>query len=643
MDLGSEHDAAEPSEMHWYITNQKSTTHPHDVQGVDRSVAALSTVLLCSLCHDEVNVCLNDGVCVDGKCQCSIGSYGSLCQIPPIGNGRCDPEYDVPKYNYDGGDCCESTCMSGDEYHCGKDVTGFVDVGYFYCIHELDEWHLNRASFDNLQSQPRYSMALSSDGHILVLGEPNADRVSLYDSDGSEWVRRGRAKEGPLGSHFGGHVAMSKGLNSTVRNPLKVDPVRIAVSGRLQNQGFVSVYECLAQGCIESGEKIHFDNLLPESVTVHDISSDGRILAFGGYNATANMTMVLFYHYEEALHQWRPEGISPLYFEGDAYAIALSSSFETLAIRSVIIWEGEGANEFHRVFQATDAKAVFHYNGDLNVWEQVGHTIYDPIDGFGSSPNPDDFHLLGTRYRLSEFLHGGDPISLSADGMVMATGFPFSAHDPGVHVYAFNTEAGEWFPRGHTISNNIADGFKGWSVTVSGDGEMVVAGTGGEEASTNSYLWDGTDWVKYGHGLPGGEYSSLVISPDGSVLAVGRDTVDVYHRNIKTKCPADSAWFHLSLTMDVHPEDTRWDLVSNATGKVHLSGGPYLGSHDGGFPYSGAYELSTVVAETCIPRNECMIFSLYDKIDPLVGVFRMPDGSKCCCFGRHFCDLLWIP
>ena len=68
-------------------------------------------------------------------------------------------------------------------------------------------------------------------------------------------------------------------------------------------------------------------------------------------------------------------------------------------------------------------------------------------------------------------------------------------------------------------------------------------------------------------------------------------------------------------------------FVSNTTGEVYLSGGPYIGTR-GEFPYSYAYERSTIVVETCVPRDDCKIFSLYDKIDPLVDVFVTPDGSK---------------
>ncbi|CAB9509428.1 Inherit from bactNOG: outer membrane autotransporter barrel [Seminavis robusta] len=625
MDIGTEYDSATPVELEWHVAKAKDLAHPHEVQFVDRSVAPLDGVFLCSVCHNETNPCLNDGTCVDGQCECLIGSRGSVCQIPPTGNGRCDPQFDIPRYNYDGGDCCESTCTSGDVYHCGKDETGFVDLGYFFCIHEADEWHLNRASFHDISVESRYSMALSADGHMMVLGKPTAGQVSLYDADGSEWVRRGRVLEGPLGSQFGAHVAMSKGLNNTVRNFLHVDPVRIAVSGRHRTEGFVRMYECLTEGCSQSGEDIIFQGLQRDSRTVQDVSSDGNILAFGGFNATKNSTTIRFYHYEEAVDAWSPQGITELEFEGDAYALHLSGAFDTVAIRSLSIWEAQGIDEYHRNFEATDAKAVFHYDSQSNSWEQIGHTIYHHVDGAGNSNNPDDFHMLGTRHRLSEFLHGSDSIAISADGLVMAAGFPFSTEDPGVHVYEFDPVVREWVDRGHTIKNKLADGFKGWSVALSGDGEAVVVGTGGDATATNTYFWDGHDWVEYGHSLSGGELSSMALSVDGSVLAVAGDTINVFHRNIETHCAPDKKWFHLSLTLDAHPEDTRWELISNTTGEQFLSGGPYIGNPHG-FPYGDAYERSTIVVETCVPRDDCIVFSLYDKLDPMTDYFRTPDG-----------------
>ena len=98
MDLGGVKDSAEPTGVHWFAAAPKDLDHPHYVQGIDTAIDSLTAVLLCGVCDDDRNVCMHDGICVEGACECSIGSSGSLCQIPPVGNGRCDPKFDIPKY-----------------------------------------------------------------------------------------------------------------------------------------------------------------------------------------------------------------------------------------------------------------------------------------------------------------------------------------------------------------------------------------------------------------------------------------------------------------------------------------------------------------------------------------------------------------
>ena len=38
--------------------------------------------------------------------------------VADIGNGRCDPELNVPTCGYDGGDCCPCTCVDGPTHSC---------------------------------------------------------------------------------------------------------------------------------------------------------------------------------------------------------------------------------------------------------------------------------------------------------------------------------------------------------------------------------------------------------------------------------------------------------------------------------------------------------------------------------------------
>jgi hypothetical protein len=96
--------------------------------------------LICAICDNYKNTCLNGGICqidhIDGNdsCECVDDATGFFCQIQPTYNGLCNTFFNTIEYNYDGGDCCESSCVSTDKYTCGKDESGIVDIGYPHCI-----------------------------------------------------------------------------------------------------------------------------------------------------------------------------------------------------------------------------------------------------------------------------------------------------------------------------------------------------------------------------------------------------------------------------------------------------------------------------------------------------------------------------
>lgn len=615
-DIGTELNSVQPTELAWYAALSKSEEHPHDLQGIDRAIGRVKVALLCSVCDHDENPCRSNGVCVEGKCQCAIGSEGGLCQVPPVGNGRCDPDFDIPTYGWDGGDCCEFSCISGDVFRCGKDADGMVDVGFPFCKLRDNTWFRNRKNFDGLKTESRLSVSLSRKGNILALGEPNADSITLYDSDGSEWIQRGRTLDGPMGSYFGSHISMSRGLSDTVGNPLAVNPVRISATGRFHDKGFVRVYECMKQGCMQPGGDVFVENLEESSRVLHALSNDGQTLAFGGFDEDEGRTTIRFYHFDMNLGVWAATNSTPPFqYAGNVYALAFSDDFTTLAIRSLKMreeTEDSADEEFRqRTFKAFDGHAVFRHDSSLAAWVTLGQVLSEEIDGQGRSEFPEDFHIRGTRHRLSEYILESNPVSLSDDGLSLAVGYSISRNTPGVKVFAFDQQSNTWIRKGREITNGAMSGFKGWSVAFSGDGSVLVVGTGGTQPQTETYTWNGETWQQYGFSLPGGPTSSFAISADSSVLAIGSDSsVDLFHRHITPKCSRDEVPFHLSLSLDTRPEDTHWDLISNRTNEIILSGGPYEG-FGSSFPYSTAYERATVVADQCIQLHDnCFIFSL---------------------------------
>ena len=335
------------------------------------------------------------------------------------------------------------------------------------------------------------------------------------------------------------------------------------------------------------------------------------MLAFGGYDEVAGASTINFSRFDGQSGNWIPEEILAFAIPNVVYAMSLSNDFLSLAIKHIELEEEESEDEEfrHQHFRAIDSHAVFRYDRESNVWMELGETFSGELIGSGRTSSPQDYQILGSRIRLSNYLRESAPISISDSGMILAVGYPANKEQPKASIYKFEGDRNDWVSQRADLRNEDVSGFEGWSVALSGDANMLVVGTGGDARITQTYLLRQDSWKSFGGTLPGGEYSSVAISGDASVLAVGTKSVDVFHRSTDKTCPDNTIPFQLSLTLDTHPEDTHWDLMSNKTNEFILSGGPYVGSKLE-FPYDTAYERSTVFAKHCIPRNDCTIFSL---------------------------------
>ena len=89
----------------------------------------------CSVCQEAGEcpaVCEDEGLytCWDGSCAVSLDDCpDASCQEAGgydnyISDGYCDNANNIPECNYDGGDCCGSTCVATDSYDCQGGTTG---------------------------------------------------------------------------------------------------------------------------------------------------------------------------------------------------------------------------------------------------------------------------------------------------------------------------------------------------------------------------------------------------------------------------------------------------------------------------------------------------------------------------------------
>ncbi|CAM9234491.1 unnamed protein product, partial [Laminaria digitata] len=74
--------------------------------------------------------CLDpNALCVDDDDVTTLPSSERFCISEYVGDGDCDQNNNFGACGYDGGDCCECTCVSTDQFTCGD-----ADNGGFACI-----------------------------------------------------------------------------------------------------------------------------------------------------------------------------------------------------------------------------------------------------------------------------------------------------------------------------------------------------------------------------------------------------------------------------------------------------------------------------------------------------------------------------
>jgi hypothetical protein len=122
--------AAIPTGLVWYHSNNNND----DILSPNvntRSDAVLACTCAVNATLEDGFQCENDGTCEDGTCRCVEGSSGERCEISGKGNGLCNRNFNTQEGGFDGGDCCSSTCSGGD-YLCGLNEEGDY-IGFPHC------------------------------------------------------------------------------------------------------------------------------------------------------------------------------------------------------------------------------------------------------------------------------------------------------------------------------------------------------------------------------------------------------------------------------------------------------------------------------------------------------------------------------
>jgi hypothetical protein len=438
MDVGTPADASTLVGLEWFLTLPTNKATPQSQSHYDGiqsdSTRPSDAILLCAVCHNLTNVCQNNGKCQnDSSCTCDLGSTGRLCEKPPLGNGRCDSFFNYPEFNFDGGDCCEPTCVSSSKYFCGKDATGYGDIGYPSCKQlAVNHWAPNSIPIPGSKTlaYSGASVSLSGNGAMLAIGEHGMNAVRLLSKDGSKWIDQ-ELLEGPPGSGFGSVVVMSSGSTNVVNNPSKRAPVTIAIAAPASRSGnyngMARVYDCKNLRCIKVGEDILGTQLGFGHALA--MSGNGELLAVSdspdiGYDEGDMRVRV--YHLPSNLEV--VYDIKPVRnMRSFGVALSLSANGALLAVGSYTSSERFIVHMYKRM----EGSYVYDEAENVNKWIEGGYAYANAEIETG---------IL--QPALQSALQPA--VALSSDTMVLAIGSTFDEIVPGAEVYQWTPTDSKW-------------------------------------------------------------------------------------------------------------------------------------------------------------------------------------------------------
>ena len=308
-----------------------------------RFVGPADTRLVCRTCNRISNPCLNQGICsVDDTCNCLFGATGDLCQIAPTGNGRCDPLFNTALHDFDGGDCCSSTCISSSEFSCGEVATrsgeatsyaGFPlceDPTALGCDVSGACWSTRGGDVALLTSGSSSLLNMASNGMSLVISEPALGTIRVFDQVDEMWMLRGEALEGDPQSELGKRVALSAPPGDFVARRVGRIPLVLATSLKKQQQPAVRIWEWGSDDVMWSqvcGDIVIScrDDCEVRSISVGREGNRG-VLALALTDGSVSVFQILF-SLSQCVLQWMTAGSSVhLSGNGERLAVVLGSS-----------------------------------------------------------------------------------------------------------------------------------------------------------------------------------------------------------------------------------------------------------------------------------------------------------------------------
>lgn len=291
------------------------------------------------------------------------------------------------------------------------------------------------------------------------------------------------------------------------------------------------------------------------------MSSDGSILAVGGYNYNASYPMMgRVCVYQNNAGTWQQIGnsvVGEAMGDNSAWSVSLSDDGTILAIGAVYN-DGSFSNAGHvRVYQFTEGNWV-QLGSDIEgeaADDYFGYAVQLNSDGTilaTSAPNNDQAgaeagnvrvfaYSVGNWVQVGDAILGeaagdkfGTSLDISDDGSIVAVGAPYNAGNGtwAGHARVFHNNSGTWEQIGSDIDGEFADDISGCSVALSASGDILAVGARGNDGA-GSYsghvrVWHNNNgtWEQVGADINGESSNTnsgwaVDLNPVGDVVAIG--------------------------------------------------------------------------------------------------------------------------
>ena len=391
-------------------------------------------------------------------------------------------------------------------------------VCYLQSIRALRDWVDIGAPIDGEAEgdQSGLAVSISFDGNRVAVGAPRNDgngdssgQVRVYEMIFSSWVQIGLDIDGKFaGDNAGNSVSLS------------ADGGRLAVGSYLSdgnsqvNSGQTRVFEFGSSGWVQIGNDINGEAAGDNAGFSVSLSASGNRLAVGAWEndggGRVDSGHVRVFDFDSSSSVWLQLGADIDGADARVYSgtsVSLSADGSRVAIGAFL----------NDISGETDAgmTRVYEYSSTFLIWEQVGADFHGEARGDKS----------------------GRAVALSSDGFRLAIGAYLNDGAAGgssghVRVYEYGTSS--WAQLGADIDGEAGGDFSGYSVSLSNDGSRVAIGAylndgGGESAGqVRVYDYDISSllWVQVGSDIDGKEINgfsgySVALSGDGNRLIIG--------------------------------------------------------------------------------------------------------------------------